>query len=82
MGSYGPMPVGATSADILHMNRMQTTSAAYADATYATSASPVNGHFAPGSAPPYDAMGYAPAPRQPPFSINPESDSSRRFPQP
>lgn len=63
---------------------MQPTSAGYGDATYASSASPVNGHFAPGSAAPYDTMGYAPAPiRQSPFGISPEADSARRgFPHP
>lgn len=76
--------VNTMNADLLSMNRMQTTSATYGDATYATSASPVNGHFAPGSAAPYDAIGYAPAPlRQSHFGIGPEADSARRgFPQP
>ncbi|OAQ72235.1 zinc finger domain-containing protein [Pochonia chlamydosporia 170] len=84
MASYGSLPVASTGADLLSMNRMQTTSATYGDATYATSASPVNGHFAPGSAAPYDAIGYAPAPlRQSHFGIGPEADSARRgFPQP
>ncbi|KAK2606181.1 hypothetical protein QQS21_003464 [Conoideocrella luteorostrata] len=83
MASYASLPVSSSGADLIAMNRM-TTSAAYGDATYATSASPVNGHFVPGSAPPYDTIGYAPAPaRQPPFGISPEADSSRRgFPQP
>jgi hypothetical protein len=63
---------------------MQTTSAAYGDSPYATTASPVNGHFAAASAAPYDTMGYAPAPiRQSPFGLTPEADSARRgFPQP
>ncbi|KAK0763181.1 hypothetical protein N5P37_004167 [Trichoderma harzianum] len=81
--SYGSMPVTATSADLLNLNRLQTSSGAYADATYATTASPVHGHFAPPSATPYDAMGYAPAPvRSSAFSaIGHESDASRRFSQ-
>ena len=67
----------------MHMNRMQTTSAAYCDPTYATSASPVAGHFAPASAAPYEAMGYAPAPVRPPtFSLAPDADHARRFSQP
>ncbi|OAA42585.1 C2H2 finger domain protein FlbC [Metarhizium rileyi] len=84
LASYGSLPVATTGADLLSMNRMQTTSGAYSDGTtYATSASPVNGHFVPGSAAPYDAIGYAPAPiRQSPFGISHEADSARRgFPQ-
>ncbi|KAH0595550.1 hypothetical protein MHUMG1_06725 [Metarhizium humberi] len=84
MASYASLPVATTGADLLTLNRMQTTSAAYGDTTYATSASPVNGHFVPGSTAPYDAIGYAPAPiRQSAFSINHEADTARRgFPQP
>lgn len=69
--------------DLLNLNRLQTSSAAYADATYATTASPVHGHFAPPSATPYDALGYAPAPVRPPaFSaLGHETDASRRFSQ-
>lgn len=71
------------SQDLMHMNRLQTTSAAYGDPTYATSASPVSGHFAPPSAAPYEAMGYAPAPVRPSnFSLAPDADHSRRFSQP
>ncbi|KAJ3512600.1 hypothetical protein NM208_g15302 [Fusarium decemcellulare] len=83
MASYGnSMPVASTSADLLSMNRMQTTSAAYGDPTYTTSASPVSGQFAPTSAAPYDAMGYAPAPVRPaPFGLAPEHDHTRRFSQ-
>lgn len=66
--------------DIMAMNRLHTTSAAYADPTYTASASPVNGHFAATSAPPYDALGYAPAPsRQSTFAMSPETE--RRFSQ-
>jgi hypothetical protein len=82
LGSYGSMPVSTPSADLLHMNRMHTTSAAYGDATYATTASPVSGHFASTSAAPYETMGYAPAPlRPPPFGMAPESESTRRYSQ-
>lgn len=71
----------STFADLLNINRMQTTSAAYGDPTYVASASPVGGHFAPTSAAPYETMGYAPAPvRPPPFGMAPE-DPSRRFSQ-
>ena len=67
----------------MNLNRMQTTSAAYGDPTYSTSASPVSGHFAPTSAAPYEAMGYAPAPIRPTtFSLAPEADHARRFSQP
>ncbi|KAK5990488.1 Zinc finger protein C25B8.19c [Cladobotryum mycophilum] len=81
LAPYGSMPV-PSSSDLLNMNRLQTTSAAYGDATYATTASPVNGHFAPPSAAPYDTIsGYAPAPVRPsPFStIGHDSDASRRY---
>ncbi|KEY65966.1 hypothetical protein S7711_06626 [Stachybotrys chartarum IBT 7711] len=83
LGSYGSMPIPTSSADLIHMNRLHTTSAGYGDATYATSASPVSGHFASTSAAPYETMGYAPAPaRHPPFGIAGEADSSRRYSQP
>ncbi|KAH7162865.1 hypothetical protein B0J13DRAFT_615477 [Dactylonectria estremocensis] len=66
--------------DLLSISRMQTSSAAYGDPTYATSASPVNAHFAPTSVAPYEAMGYAPAPVRPPhFALAPDADHSRRF---
>lgn len=81
MGSYGSLPVGA-SADLMSMARMQTTTASYADATYATSASPVNGHFLPPATGPYDAVGYAaaPAPGRPhAYSLGGHDD--RRFQQ-
>jgi len=73
-----------SNQDLLGMNRMQTTSAAFGDPVYATSASPVNGHFAPPATGPYDAMGYAAAPaRQHPFApMPPHDDPSRRFSQP
>ncbi|KAG6007867.1 hypothetical protein E4U21_005455 [Claviceps maximensis] len=83
MASYGSMPVSTADAGLLSMNRMPASAAAYTDASYATSASPVSGHFSPGSASHYDTIGYALAPaRHAPFSISPEADSSRRgFPQ-
>lgn len=65
--------------DIMSLSRMQTTSAAYGDPSYTTSASPVSGHFAPTSAPPYEAMGYAPAPARQHFSLGPEPDTARRY---
>lgn len=64
--------------DLLNLNRMQTSSAAYPDTTYASSASPVGGQFAPSSAPGYDALGYAPAPvRSAGYSM--DADPTRRF---
>lgn len=69
-----------STIDLLAMNRLHTSSAAYGDSTYTASASPVSGHFAPTSAPPYEALGYAPAPsRQPAFGMSPETE--RRFSQ-
>ncbi len=71
-----------SNQDLMAMNRMQTTSAAFGDPVYATSASPVNGHFAPPNAGPYDAMGYTAAPhRQHPFAM-PHDDPTRPFSQP
>ncbi|TQV99788.1 C2H2 conidiation transcription factor [Cordyceps javanica] len=67
--------------DILSMNRMQTSAAAFGEPSYATSASPVNGHFAPPASGPYEAMGYTPAPaRSHPFPIG-HDDPARRFSQ-
>ncbi|KAJ4144864.1 hypothetical protein LMH87_003732 [Akanthomyces muscarius] len=67
--------------DMLAMNRMQTSTAAFGEPSYATSASPVNGHFAPPASGPYEAMGYAAAPaRSHPFPIG-HDDPSRRFSQ-
>jgi hypothetical protein len=66
------------NVDLLNLNRMQTSSAAYPDTTYASSASPVGGQFAPSSAPGYDALGYAPAPvRSAGYSM--DADPTRRF---
>ncbi|KAM4054973.1 zinc-finger of C2H2 type domain-containing protein [Hirsutella rhossiliensis] len=80
MASFASLPVATTSADMLAMSRLHSTSAAYGDPTYTASASPVSGHFAPTSAPPYEALGYAPAPsRQSTFAMSPETE--RRFSQ-
>lgn len=63
------------------MNRMQTSAAAFGEPSYAATASPVNGHFAPSATGPYEAMGYAAAPaRHHPFPIG-HDDPSRRFSQ-
>lgn len=67
--------------DMLAMNRMQTSAPAFGEPSYATSASPVNGHFAPPASGPYEAMGYTAAPARPhPFPIG-HDDPSRRFSQ-
>ncbi|KAJ2982736.1 hypothetical protein NQ176_g1183 [Zarea fungicola] len=67
--------------DMLSMNRMQTSAAAFGEPSYAATASPVNGHFAPPATGPYEAMGYAAAPpRHHPFPIG-HDDPSRRFSQ-
>ncbi|KAK8021035.1 hypothetical protein PG990_006173 [Apiospora arundinis] len=80
MASYGSIPVTASSADLLNLNRMQTTSAAYGEPSYATatSASPVHATYA-ASPSPYDGgmPGYAPAPIRSTFALAPESDSRR-----
>ncbi|KAG5971923.1 hypothetical protein E4U58_007076 [Claviceps cyperi] len=84
MASYCSMPVSNSSgAGILSMNRMASATA-FSDTPYATSASPVNGHFSPGAASHYDTIGYAPAHiRHTSFGIGPEADTGRRsFPPP
>lgn len=66
--------------DIMNMNRVPPTSAPYGDASYTTSASPVNGQFATSNAP-YDTMGYAPAPIRPAqFGLVPETERSAKYP--
>ena len=68
--------------EIPYMSRMHATSAAaYGDPTYATSASPVSGHF--GSTPAsYDSLSYGPAHvRQPAFGLGADVDSTRRYSQ-
>ncbi|KAK7970805.1 hypothetical protein PG988_009878 [Apiospora saccharicola] len=66
--------------DLLSLNRMQTTSAAYGEPSYATatSASPVHATYA-ASPSPYDGgiSGYAPAPIRSTFALAPESDTRR-----
>ena len=68
-------------AEIMNLNRMQPASSGpYADASYATSASPAGNQFPTSSAPAYDALGYAPAPVRPAtFAVPQEADSARRF---
>ncbi|KAK4170418.1 C2H2 zinc finger protein encoded by the fle1 protein [Cladorrhinum sp. PSN259] len=73
------------SQDVLSINRLQhpTTTAAYDTSAYTTSASPVTATYAPSATPPppYDSLGYAPAPMGRAFaSIAPE-DSARRYSQ-
>ena len=66
--------------DLLSLNRMQTTSAAYGEQpsyATATAASPVHGTYA-ASPSPYDSMnGYAPAPMRSTFALAPDADSRR-----
>jgi hypothetical protein len=78
---YGQQDLLNMPQDLLSLNRIQTTSAGYGDATYATSASPVHASYA-ASPTPYDSMGYAPAPMRSAFTLAPEPDASRRFSQP
>ncbi|RDA90141.1 hypothetical protein CP533_0764 [Ophiocordyceps camponoti-saundersi (nom. inval.)] len=72
------LPVApAAPADLLSIqNRLHTTPAAFSDATYPATASPVTGPFSATSTAPYDAMGYAPAHTRPPstFAINAEAE--------
>lgn len=81
MAPYSSIPVtAASSADLLSLNRMQTSSAAYGEQpsyATATAASPVHATYA-ASPTPYDGMsGYAPAPMRSTFPLAPEADNRR-----
>jgi hypothetical protein len=68
--------------DLMSLNRMQTSSAAYGDPAYTTAASPVHATYA-ASPTPYDGLGYAPAPMRQTFALAPEADPhARRYSQP
>ncbi|KAI0400517.1 hypothetical protein F4802DRAFT_601910 [Xylaria palmicola] len=64
--------------DLLSLNRMQTTSAAYGEPSYATATpSPVHATYS-ASPSSYDGVpGYAPAPMRSTFALAPEADSRR-----
>jgi hypothetical protein len=64
--------------DLLNLNRMQTTSAAYGEPSYATATpSPVHATYS-ASPSSYDSVsGYAPAPMRSTFALAPEADSRR-----
>ncbi|KAK7746171.1 hypothetical protein SLS62_009461 [Diatrype stigma] len=70
--------------DLLSLNRMQTTSAAYGEQpsyATATAASPVHGTYS-ASPSPYDGMsGYAPAPMRSTFALAPDADNRRGIQQ-
>lgn len=75
---YGHQDSLNAPQDILTLNRMQTTSAPYGEASYA-SPSPVPGAYS-ASPSSYDGMsGYAPAPMRSTFAMGPEADA-RRYP--
>ncbi|KAI0021516.1 hypothetical protein F4780DRAFT_790128 [Xylariomycetidae sp. FL0641] len=81
--AYGQQDLLNVPQDLLSLNRMQTSSAAYGEPTYATatSASPVNASYS-ASPSSYDGVsGYAPAPMRSTFALAPEADS-RRYSQP
>lgn len=77
---YGQQDSLNMPQDLLSLNRMQTSSAAYGEPAYATatSASPVHASYA-ASPTPYDGgmSGYAAAPMRSAFALAPESDSRR-----
>ncbi|KAI4601614.1 hypothetical protein KJ359_011745 [Pestalotiopsis sp. 9143b] len=79
MASFGSIPVTAASADLLNLNRMQTTSAAYGEPAYATTSAPsVHSTYA-ASPPSFDhgLPGYAAAPVRSTFALAPEADHRR-----
>ncbi|KAI1844400.1 hypothetical protein JX265_010169 [Neoarthrinium moseri] len=77
---YGQQDLLNMPQDLLSLNRMQTTSAAYGEPSYATatSASPVHPTYA-ASPSSYDQgiSGYAAAPMRSTFALAPETDSRR-----
>ncbi|KAI1329571.1 hypothetical protein F5Y16DRAFT_417603 [Xylariaceae sp. FL0255] len=73
---YGQPDLLSIPQDLMSLNRMQTSSAAYGEPTYAT-ASPVHATYS-ASPSSYDGVsGYAPAPMRSTFALAPESDSRR-----
>ncbi|CAJ2502000.1 Uu.00g048530.m01.CDS01 [Anthostomella pinea] len=78
--AYGQQDLLNMPQDLLSLNRMQTSSAAYGEPSYATasSASPVNAPYA-ASPSSYDGnvAGYAPAPMRSTFALAPEADTRR-----
>ncbi|KAI2614483.1 uncharacterized protein GGS25DRAFT_53048 [Hypoxylon fragiforme] len=76
---YGQQDLLNMPQDLLNLNRMQTTSAAYGESVYATAtaASPVNATYS-ASPSSYDSVsGYAPAPMRSTFALAPEADNRR-----
>ncbi|KAI1455644.1 hypothetical protein F4805DRAFT_476553 [Annulohypoxylon moriforme] len=76
---YGQQDLLNMPQDLLNLNRMQTTSAAYGEPAYATAtaASPVNATYS-ASPSSYDSVsGYAPAPMRSTFALAPEADNRR-----
>ncbi|RCI14616.1 hypothetical protein L249_6377 [Ophiocordyceps polyrhachis-furcata BCC 54312] len=83
MAPFASLPVApAAPADLLSLqNRLHSTPAAYTDATYPATASPVTGPFTATSTAPYDALAYTSAQSRPSstFAINAEAE--RRYSQ-
>ncbi|KAJ2987532.1 hypothetical protein NUW58_g4456 [Xylaria curta] len=64
--------------DLLSLNRMQTTSAAYGEPSYATATpSPVHATYSASPSSYDNVSGYAPAPMRSTFALAPEADSRR-----
>lgn len=79
---YGQQNLPSMTQDPSSINRLQhpTSSAAYGDPSYTTSASPVNAPYA-ASPTPYDQLGYAPAPMRGAFALAPDPEQARRYSQ-
>lgn len=81
---YGQQNLPSIPQDPSSLNRLQhqhqhpTSSAAYGDPAYTTSASPVNAPYV-ASPTPYDHLGYAPAPLRGAFALAPDAEHARRF---
>ncbi|KAI1114389.1 hypothetical protein F5Y14DRAFT_176223 [Nemania sp. NC0429] len=64
--------------DLLSLNRMQTTSAAYGEQSYATATpSPVHAAYSASPSSYDNVSGYAPAPMRSTFALAPEADNRR-----
>ncbi|RWA12440.1 hypothetical protein EKO27_g2657 [Xylaria grammica] len=67
--------------DLLSLNRMQTTSAAYGEPSYATATpSPVHATYSASPNSYEGVSGYAPAPMRSTFALAPEADNRRGMP--
>ncbi|KAI2638025.1 hypothetical protein GGS21DRAFT_450012 [Xylaria nigripes] len=78
VGMYKEPGLLNISQDLLNINRLQTTSAAYGEPSYQTAtASPVHATYSASPSSYESVSGYAPAPMRSTFALAPEPDSRR-----